>query len=125
MARTPTAAPLPSGGVYIGLFRLARPRRIRVGRLGVIAFTPGLYAYVGSARQHLKARLDRHARRHKRLRWHIDYLSVRSEMIGALALPGGKERECQLAQRLTDIGAEPVPGFGCSDCRCRSHLFWI
>ncbi len=123
MLPTSTIAPFPPRGVYIALFRLARPLRIRVGRLGKIAFKPGLYAYVGSAQRNLKSRLDRHARRRKPLRWHIDYLSVRATMIAALIFPAGKRWECRLAQRLA--AAEPVPSFGCSDCRCPSHLFRI
>lgn len=114
---------LPSSGVYIALFELRRTCEIRVGQLGTIAFRPGLYAYVGSAQRNLRARLERHARRHKPLRWHIDYLSMRAQMIGALVFAGAKERECRLARRLTEVGAETVPGFGCSDCRCHSHLF--
>ncbi len=86
------------GGVYIALFYLRQPQRIRVGRLGVVAFEPGVYAYVGSAQRNLKARLDRHARHHKPLRWHIDYLSTQAEMIGALIFAGGKQWECRLAQ---------------------------
>jgi Uri superfamily endonuclease len=32
--------------------------------------------------------------------------------------------ECQLAARVAENG-EPVDGFGCSDCRCRSHLYRV
>jgi Uri superfamily endonuclease len=30
-----------------------------------------------------------------------------------------------LAQRLPNAGAQAVPGFGWSDCRCGSHLFRV
>lgn len=101
--------------------RLARPARIRVGRLGVFDFPAGLYRYTGSARRGLEARIARHLRRDKRLRWHIDYL-----LADAAATITGVTRhacaECEL-NRLT-AGSVAVPGFGASDCRagCGSHL---
>ncbi len=123
--RCDSARPFPQTGVYIALFRLSRPRRISVGRLGIIAFAAGMYAYVGSAQRNVQARLDRHARRRKPMRWHIDYLSVRAEMIGAIVIEGPKSLECRLAAALARNGGEPVGGFGCTDCRCRSHLFRV
>jgi len=91
--------------------------------LGIIAFTPGVYAYVGSAQRNLQARLHRHGLRRKPLRWHIDYLSVHARMIGAIVIEGPKSLECRMAAMLAKHGGTPVPGFGCSDCRCGSHLF--
>ncbi|MGA2500059.1 MAG: GIY-YIG nuclease family protein [Tepidisphaeraceae bacterium] len=117
------ASSIPAGGVYIALFHLAHARRIRVGELGTIAFPAGRYAYVGTAQRNLLARLSRHGRRRKPLKWHIDYLSVRAEMIGAIVVEGPKSLECRLATTLVHDGAEPVPGFGCTNCCCRSHLF--
>ena len=117
------ASSIPAGGVYVALFHLAHARRIRVGQLGTITFSAGRYAYVGTAQRNLLARLSRHGRRRKPLKWHIDYLSVRAEMIGAIVIEGPKSLECRLATALVHDGAEPVPGFGCTDCRCRSHLF--
>jgi sugar fermentation stimulation protein A len=117
------ASSIPAGGVYIAFFHLAHARRIRVGQLGTIAFAPGLYAYVGTAQRNLLARLSRHGRRRKPLKWHIDHLSVRAKMIGAIVIEGPKSLECRLATALTHDGAEPIRGFGCTDCRCRSHLF--
>ena len=116
-------ADLPTSGVYIALFELPQTRRIRVGRLGIITFAPGVYAYVGSAQRNLPARLSRHARRHKPRRWHIDYLSTQAAMIGAIAIEGHKSLECRLAAMLAKNDATPVPKFGCTDCRCPSHLF--
>jgi sugar fermentation stimulation protein A len=111
-------------GVYIAVFRLLRRRRIRVGRLGQFLFEPGYYFYVGSAQKNLSARLDRHARRRKPLRWHIDYLSCRATMIGAVIVPGPRRRECKLAEELSARFKRVVPRFGASDCRCPGHLFY-
>lgn len=112
-------------GVYLAFFRLPRPRCIAVGRLGVFNFPPGTYAYVGSAQRNLQARLARHARRRKVLRWQIDYLSVRAEFRGALLIDGPKRLECALAALLARHYPRLVPGFGASDCRCGGHLFLV
>jgi sugar fermentation stimulation protein A len=113
-----------NSGCYIVVFRLDRPRRIRVGRLGMFEFAAGYYLYVGSAQRNLAARLERHARKRKPMRWHIDYLSSKATMIGALLCPGSKERECELAAELGGMLDAPVPRFGASDCRCPAHLFY-
>ena len=110
-------------GLYIAVFRLGRPLRVCVGQLGAFLFQPGVYFYVGSAQRNLPARLARHARREKPLRWHIDYLSTRARMLGAIVVPGRRERECELAAELAGLFDAPVPGFGASDCRCPTHLF--
>lgn len=115
---------MDGGGIYIAIFRLARPRFIRVGRLGSFRFAPGHYLYVGTAQRNLEARLARHARPEKALRWHVDYLSTQARMLGAITVAGPRERECELAVELARSCACPVPGFGSSDCRCSSHLFY-
>jgi len=112
------------GGTYIAVFGLPERRRIQVGKLGCFRFEPGVYFYVGSAQRNLAARLERHARRAKSLRWHIDYLSTRAYMIGAMIVPGPRERECELAAELSRMYELAVPGFGASDCRCGGHLFY-
>ena len=95
-----------------------------VGRLGEHEFPAGTYVYTGSARRGFEARLARHARAEKRLRWHIDYL---------LAAPGvritrivrSSLEECRLNQAVK--GIVTVPGFGASDCTagCGAHLRFV
>lgn len=99
---------------------------LNVGALGTLAFKPGLYAYVGSAQTNLEQRIKRHLRKEKRLFWHIDYLldSEATKVVKVLHKKAGKTEECTLARALSEKG-EPVDGFGCSDCDCRSHLFRI
>jgi sugar fermentation stimulation protein A len=111
-------------GTYIAVFALSRRRQIQVGRLGSFWFEPGFYLYIGSAQRNLSARLARHARRVKPLRWHIDYLSAKAPMIGAMTVPCPHERECELAGELRRMYELAVPGFGASDCRCGGHLFY-
>jgi sugar fermentation stimulation protein A len=111
-------------GVYIAVFYMPRGRTIQIGRLGRFHFHQGVYFYAGSAQRNLSARLERHNQKKKTLRWHIDYLSARSEMLGALTIPGPRKLECRLAKELRGMFEPAVPGFGASDCRCGGHLFY-
>jgi sugar fermentation stimulation protein A len=111
-------------GCYILVLRLNRRRCIGVGQLGAIRFEPGYYLYVGSALQSLSARLVRHARKRKQLHWHVDYLREACELAATLPIRTSERCECKLAGALAEV-FEPGPqGFGSSDCRCRTHLFF-
>jgi len=112
------------GGVYIAVFCLAEARDISVGKLGRFGFRQGVYFYAGSAQHNLSARLERHGKKSKPLRWHIDYLSVRAEMLGAITISAPRRRECELAKELAGVFELAAPGFGASDCRCGGHLFY-
>jgi Uri superfamily endonuclease len=112
-------------GIYVLIIHVNKPVRLKVGALGVLTFESGLYAYVGSAQNNLESRVKRHLRKEKRLFWHIDYLLAdpAANITDVYSLEGGKTCECQIARLLSQHG-EPVPSFGCSDCRCNSHLFY-
>ena len=112
------------GGVYIVVFYLAGDRDISVGKLGRFGFRQGVYFYAGSAQRNLSVRLERHGKKSKPMRWHIDYFSVRAEMLGAITVAGPRERECELAKELAGMFELVSPGFGASDCRCGGHLFY-
>ena len=111
-------------GIYIAVFRLTRPRQMWIGCLGCCSLKSGVYLYVGSAQRNLAARLARHQRKDKPLRWHIDYLSVEAEMLGAMIVPGAKSRECEVAGQLARWFDLAIRRFGSSDCRCPGHLFY-
>ena len=111
-------------GVYITVLNMPRDQLIRVGQLGQLHFRQGVYFYVGSAQRNLSKRLERHGRKKKALRWHIDYLSAKAKMLGAITIAGPRELECQLAKKLGGMFELAVPGFGASDCRCGGHLFY-
>jgi Uri superfamily endonuclease len=118
---------MAKAGAYITYQLRIRARRelqIRIGRLGVFRFPAGRYVYTGSARRNLEARIARHLRRAKRLRWHIDYLlsSADVELQGVRRFRDG---ECAVNRR--SRGSVPVPGFGASDCRagCGAHLKYL
>ena len=114
----------PDSGVYIAGFYLAEVQDISVGKLGRFGFRQGVYFYAGSAQHNLSARIERHSRKSKAMRWHIDYLSVRAEMLGAVTVTAPRQRECELAQELAAMFESAAPGFGASDCRCGGHLFY-
>ncbi len=127
-SRTTRAAFEPDSGLYLLVLELTARMSVRVGAIGTIDFRPGYYVYCGSARKNLSARLARHRARNKKRRWHIDYLTSRREVRveSASVFPHDGMTECGLySSALRPRKLEPVPGFGCSDCRCGSHLVFI
>lgn len=121
---------VPDGdsGLYLLILRVDSPIKAPVGALGRVEFRPGYYAYCGSARRGLSARVRRHAGRRKKRRWHIDYLTSRKEVDVESAMLFSFEglTECRLNARVADSpGASRVRGFGCSDCKCESHLTFL
>ena len=111
-------------GLYIAVFMLPKRSHVRIGALGNCTFQAGVYMYVGSAQRNLMARIERHGRRNKPLRWHIDYLSAKARMLGAILVPGSRRQECSLARKVAALHPRIVPGFGSSDCGCEGHLFY-
>ena len=116
---------MPSGpGSYALLIELESPTVLEVGRLGPIEFRPGWYAYVGSALGGVAARVGRHLRRRKKQHWHVDYLLDQGRLsVVTWGLSEGR-LECRIADGLRRLGVQSVRGFGASDCRCPSHLFF-
>jgi len=110
-------------GSYILILRLPAGRKLNIGKLGRIEFKAGYYLYAGSAQKNLTQRLERHKRERKRLFWHIDYLRAHAEVHLALPIRASDPLECELAHALKEISEWEVPGFGCSDCSCSSHLY--
>lgn len=120
--RTAEDIPVLSGS-YILVIDLTETVVVASGREKPRALAPGRYLYCGSANGPggLRARVARHMRHGKSIRWHVDHLTECGAVIGAWIFPGGKE--CALAAKLSHLPV-PVPGFGSSDCRrCASHLF--
>jgi len=111
-------------GIYVLIVKINKTINLKIGALGLVAFPAGLYAYVGSAQNNLELRVERHQNKKKRLFWHIDYLlnDEAANVIGVYCAQSDKAKECEIA-RLLEENAEPIAGFGCSDCHCESHLF--
>jgi len=110
-------------GSYILLIELPEEQTITVGSLKTIYFPGGYYAYVGSALSGVKSRLDRHLRTNKRPHWHIDYLLQKASIDDIVICETDDRAECTIAKALGHQ-FDSVPGFGSSDCKCRSHLFF-
>jgi Uri superfamily endonuclease len=56
-------------------------------------------------------------------RWHIDYLLPHTRLVEAFTTKTSRDLECIIAKA---IGRRllAVPRFGCTDCRCPSHLHY-
>lgn len=125
--------------LYVVAAWVPRRETIVVGALGPVTFARGWHAYVGSARRGRDARVARHMRAGKPLRWHADYLFARHPAVRAWLLDTPLS-ECELAAWLraaSSPGLGDVPGgpaatsaspaataarFGASDCDCPGHL---
>lgn len=114
-------------GVYCLIFE-NRGCKLTVGKKGEFSFREGFHIYVGSAlgpggmkrvRRHISLSRDRD----RNPRWHVDYLNLSPafNLVSAVCAPTSGRLECILACR---IGGDSVPGFGCTDCNCGSHLFY-
>lgn len=113
-------------GTYCLLINLKQDPSITVGKLGTVNFKKGEYVYVGSALNSLKPRIKRHLSTEKKLHWHVDYLLTHkdTEIADVIYTVCDDRVECDLARIIAEKGAE-IPGFGCSDCKCDSHLFYF
>ena len=111
-------------GSYILLIELREEQTIAIGSLKGIHFPSGGYAYVGSAMGGFKTRLERHLKREKKVHWHIDYLLSMATINDIILCQTQDRAECAIAQALSRQFAY-VPGFGSSDCKCHSHLFFV
>ena len=110
-------------GSYILLIKLKESKIIKIGKLGKLFFKKGFYVYIGSAMNNLEKRLNRHLSKNKKYHWHIDYLLENAEIFESYLKENTIKEECKLANRFKEK-LEKIPGFGCSDCKCTSHLFY-
>ncbi len=124
-----TIAHYPTGCYQLG-FELRRQVKLRIGSLGVHFFQPGIYIYTGRHQSNLPARIIRHLKVQKKIRWHVDYLTTHSafDKIFIVIYPETNS-EClvnQASAKAFRAGAIPA-GFGSSDCRagCGGHLLYM
>ncbi len=113
-------------GIYILVITFSGDVVEDIGSLGRMRFAKGLYAYVGSAQNSIEKRVRRHRSKNKKVFWHIDRLlgNRPAKITKVIYKKSDKQEECNMAERLRKTCA-PVPHFGCSDCKCNSHLFKI
>jgi sugar fermentation stimulation protein A len=97
-----------------------------VGKLGEITFRPGFYVYVGSGMANLEKRVKHHQLKKKSYHYHIDFITPTYMKIKKPYLIRITERiESELAVKIEKVCDEMVQGFGCSDTKEKSHLFYF
>ena len=104
-------------GSYCLIINVEKDTKIKIGKkLGIINFKKGCYVYVGSAMNSLESRVKRHLSDNKKKHWHIDYLLLNknSKIKKIYTKESGEKLEC-----------ESIADFGCSDCKCHSHLIYF
>lgn len=118
-----TAEEIPAlPGAYVLAIDLSELVVVSIGRNLSVPLAPGCYLYCGSAKGPggLAARLARHMRHGKAIRWHVDNLTEAGTPLGAWTFLGGDE--CDLVAALSHLPV-PIEGFGSTDCQsCKSHL---
>ena len=110
-------------GTYVLLIEVKKSKVIKIGALDKINFQKGFYAYVGSALNNLEKRIKRHLSQKKKTFWHIDYLLKKAKIKEVYHKESNWKEECQIAGNLAKKFPS-IKNFGCSDCRCPSHLFF-
>lgn len=112
---------IKNSGAYFLIIEIEKPLKIREWEI-----KEGTYLYAGRAKRGLLKRIERHKKKKdKKLRWHIDYItSSPHACVKGVILTPHPEDECRIARKLSK-NCEFVEKFGCSDCRCNSHLFSI
>jgi len=114
-------------GTYCLIISMKKSEKLDIGHLhNMHRFKKGYYVYIGSAMNSLVPRLNRHLSDEKKMHWHIDYLLKSPDChIRDILFNISEERiECDLAESISKDGEE-IPGFGCSDCSCSSHLIYF
>ena len=119
--------PLP--GTYALILTPNSSKPVKIGKLGLLQVRKGYYIYVGSAfgPGGLKARIAHHKKVSNRPRWHIDYLRTVTHIKELWYSFDSVRREHQWADIFTNAKGviAPFPGFGSSDCNCKTHLFFL
>lgn len=115
-------------GIYVLVIRLNSNMDLSIGKIGMIEFRAGYYYYVGSALglggfKRVVRHFNIASGENRTRKWHIDYLLPFSKVISAVLIPTNMEIECEAARTIADFCAS-IPDFGCSDCRCATHLFF-
>jgi Uri superfamily endonuclease len=120
-------------GTYTLLLACKRSFKLRIGRLGQTTIRKGYYLYTGSALSRsavsLEQRVARHRRRNKRLKWHIDYMTNRSEIrvLNVICVESDVRAECQINMQIVFEfrGLPIIRRAGSSDCKCSGHLLSV
>jgi Uri superfamily endonuclease len=114
-------------GSYCLIIHVKKDCRIKIGAKGMIEFDEGYHVYVGSALNGLNKRISRHISKDKKKHWHMDYLSLNKnvEIIQVIYTNCDKKIECNISQNINENTDKYIEDFGCSDCKCMSHLYYF
>lgn len=111
------------------VLKCTQAKTIQIGKLASLQIKHGYYVYVGSAMGPggVLARLRHHSKISKRPHWHLDYLRGETEFDAAYALYSSERKECEWVEIMAknEQASKPLQGFGSSDCRCVTHLFYF
>jgi Uri superfamily endonuclease len=101
---------------------------LEIGKIGEFSFSAGFHIYVGSALgpgglKRVVRHINLSRNKDRKPSWHVDYLSLNPSfrLVSAVCAITSSRLECTFAGR---IGGDSVFGFGCTDCKCSSHLFY-
>ncbi|MDD5417983.1 MAG: GIY-YIG nuclease family protein [Candidatus Nanoarchaeia archaeon] len=111
-------------GVYCLLIENNADKRFKAG-VKRFFLKKGYYCYVGSAMNNLDKRIERHKNKKKNMHWHIDYFLKHAEIIDVKKHETDLRKECFVSRIMDLISSERIDSFGCSDCKCRSHLYYF
>ncbi len=118
---------LSEKGIYCLIFE-NQACRLEIGKKGEFSFPAGFHIYVGSALgpgglKRVTRHINLSRNKNRKPSWHIDYLHLDSSfrLVSAVCASTSARLECSLASR---IGGDSISGFGCTDCKCGSHLFY-
>lgn len=119
-------------GVYTLIISLKKTITLKIGKLGTFTFPSGIYTYTGSAMGtgalSLENRINRHLKRDKKLKWHIDYFlnSKHVQIQSIIYAETNKKSECVVSKEIEKLEITYVPArkFGASDCKegCHAHF---
>lgn len=113
-------------GSYLLVFYNDQSFKKIIGALGEREFKKGYYVYVGSAMQALDKRINRHLRKNKKIRWHLDHISPDlMKPVKTYPIRRQDRIEEALARGLLDICDSYVMDFGASDSGLPSHFFYF
>lgn len=118
---------LSEKGIYCLIFE-NQACTLEVGKKGELSLPAGFHIYVGSALgpgglKRVARHVDFSRNKDRNPRWHVDYLHLNPSfrLVSAVCALTSTRLECELASR---IGGDSISGFGCTDCKCSSHLFY-
>lgn len=110
-------------GDYLLILHTEEDLETEIGSLGKVRFPAGYYVYTGSAKKNLDQRMARHRRLRKGMHWHIDWFRQKADWVGCIPIRTAEDLEHRLADEVSRIADWRIPRFGCTDCRCETHLF--